>query len=277
VLDSAEVPGDVILTDVLQRRRALRQTSIVRADSHAGALNEALEHVEELMSVEAVAGILEATWGLERGTKILHLGSGAGHMVAALRALGFNATGVECSREASLTTPVEFSKRNFHCDFAHLPFEDEEFDAVIETGLYRLEPKKVESAIAELHRVARCGVLLGSVTSDLAIDPTGRFNLLEGAPSRWDWAERFYAAGFVHALFERPVHPSGRHGRGASRLAEAWENAEASGVAPGEWYEDSESLLYCVYERASKPDSQWLKQAPAADANANSQELVAVG
>ena len=48
-------------------------------------------------------------------------------------------------------------------------------------------------------------------------------------------------------------------------------------MAPGEWYEDSESLLYCVYERASKPDSQWLKQAPAADANANSQELVAVG
>ena len=170
-MDSAEVPGDVILTDVLQRRRPLRQTSIVRADSHAGALNEALEHVEELMSVEAVAGILEATWGLERGAKILHLGSGAGHMVAALRALGFNATEVECSREASLTTPVEFSKRNFHCDFTHLPFEDEEFDAVIETGLCRLEPNKVESAIAELHRVARCGVLLGSVTLDLAIDP----------------------------------------------------------------------------------------------------------
>jgi monoamine oxidase len=280
VMDSAEVASDIIVTDVLERRRALRHDEAVGVDSSAGVLNEALENVEDLMSVQAIADILRATWDLERGAKILHVGSGAGHMVAALRALGFDATGVECSREASLATPAELTKHNFHCDFAHLPFEDSEFDAVIETGLYRSERNKVENVIAELRRVARRGVLLGSVTTDLAIDLIERFDLLEGARvlcSRWDWSEKFYAAGFVHALFDRGQQPSERRGRGASRLGEAWEKAQAPGGRPSQWYEDSESLLYCVYERASKRASPSLANPLGADAKVNDQELVAVG
>ena len=278
VLDSAEVASDIILTDILKRRhpQAPREASIV--ELHA-ALNEALEHVEDLMSVLAIGEILRVTWGLERGAKLLHVGSGAGHMVAALRALGFDATGVECSREASLATPAELAKHNFCCDFAHLPFEDEEFDAVIETGLYRTAPGSVENAIRELHRVTRHGVLLGFVTTDLTIDVIERFNLLEDVRvlcSRWDWSEKFYAAGFVHALYDRRLQPSERRGRGSSRLGEAWEKAQAPDGAPSQWYEDLESLLYCVYERASKPDLPRLKQAPAAGAKDNDQDLVAL-
>lgn len=264
VLDSAEVASDIILTDGVARRRS-RPAGAISIKSSAGTLNEALERVEELMSVQAVKDILGVTWGLEPGAKILHVGSGAGHMVAALRALGFDATGVECNREASLATSAELAEHNFCCDFAHLPFEDEEFDAVIETGLYRSAPNTVENAVAELYRVTRHGVLLGSVTTDLAIDPIERFNLLEGARilcSRWDWAERFYAAGFVHALFDR------------SRLGEAWDKAEASGIGSSQWYEDSESLLYCVYERAPGAGLPILEEAPAADATTNDQELV---
>jgi hypothetical protein len=111
-------------------------------------------------------------------------------------------------------------------------------------------------------------VLLGSVTTDLTIDVIERFNLLEDVRvlcSRWDWSEKFYAAGFVHALYDRRVQPSERRGRGSSRLGEAWERAQAPGGEPSQWYEDSESLLYSVYERASKPDSPRLKQALAAD------------
>ena len=157
------------------------------------------------MSVRAISDILAVTWGLEPGAKLLHVGSGAGHMVAALRTLGFDATGVECSREASLATPAELAEHNFCCDFARLPFEDDEFDAVIETGLCRSAPNDVENAIAELRRVTRHGVLLGSVTTDLPIDLIERFNLLEDVRvlcSRWDWSEKFHAAGFVHALFD---------------------------------------------------------------------------
>ncbi|MGP0039348.1 MAG: ATP-binding protein, partial [Rhodomicrobium sp.] len=100
VMDSAEVATDIIVADVLQRRRQQSQSDSLRGESSAEALNAALEHVEELMSVQSVMDILKATWGLERGAKLLHVGSGAGSMVAALRALGFDATGVECSREA---------------------------------------------------------------------------------------------------------------------------------------------------------------------------------
>ena len=272
VLDSADAATDIILSDVLRRRRARLQGEFISVESPAGALdgalNEALEQVEDLMSVQATADILAATWGLERGAKLLHVGSGAGHMVAALRALGFDATGVECSRAASLATPAELRKYNLYRDIASLPFEDGEFDAVIETALCRAAPNDVDNVIAEIRRVTRRGVLLGSVTTDLAIDLIERFNLLEDVRllcSRWDWSERFHAAGFVHAL----VDPE--------RLGEAWEKAEASGAGPGWWYEDPESLLYCVYERASKPGSPSLEEAPAADAPASDRELVAVG
>ena len=265
VMDSAEAASDIILADVVKRRCAQRQEEVIAAQSPAGAANEALGHIEDLMSVECLRDILKATWGLEPGAKLLHVGSGAGHMVAALRACGFEAMGVECSREASLATPAELTKLNVWCDFAQLPFENGQFDAIIETGLYRTPPHKVENAIAELYRVAKHGVLLGSVTTDLTIEMLERFDLLEDARvfcSRWDWAEKFHAAGFVHALFD-PL-----------RLGAAWEKAKALGVGPGRWYEDAESLLYCVYERAPKLGLPSLQAAPAADARPREQDLV---
>lgn len=218
------------------------------------------------MSVQAIADILKATWGLEPGARLLHVGAGAGHMVAALRALGFDATGVESSRAASSATPPELAPCTFHCDFASLPFENQQFDAVIETGLYRTAPHDAPRAIAELHRVAKHGLLLGSVTTDLTIELIERFNLLEGTRilcSRWDWAEKLYAAGFAHALFD------------PSRLGAAWEKVEASGVGPGWWYDDSESLLYCVYERGPRPGSSGVEAAPTAVANPSQRDPTA--
>ena len=244
VMDSAEVATDLIVADILARRRGRPRGEPFGGETSDGALNGALERVEDLMSLQAVTDVIKATWGLEPGARLLHLGSGAGRMVAALRALGFDATGVECSREAVLATPPEIADHNFWCDFAHLPFEDEQFDAVIETGLCRTTPRSLENALAELHRVARRGVLLGSVTTDLTIDVVERFNLLEGVQvlcSRWDWSEKFYAAGFAHALLD------------PSRLGEAWDKAQAHGGVLSQWHEDPESLLYCVYERAANP------------------------
>ncbi len=267
VMDSAEVATDIIVADVLNRRRERSPSEAVRGRSSGGALNQALERIEELMSVQSVTDILKAAWGLERGAKLLHVGSGGGHMVAALKALGFDATGVECSREAIFETPAEIAEHNLWCDFAHLPFENEQFDAVVETGLCRTAPSSLEHAISELHRVTRRGVLLGSVTTDLVIDVIERFNLLQDVRvliSRWDWAEKLYAAGFVHALFD------------PSRLGEAWEKAQAPGGARSQWYEDSESLLYCVYEPASKPHSPRPEATPAADAKAENLQLVAL-
>ena len=267
VLDSADAATDLILSDVLRRRRVQPQREIIGAGSPMGsvhgALNLALEQVEDLMSAPAVAGILAATWGLGRGAKLLHVGSGAGHMVAALRALGFDATGVEGNRAACLATPPELMKHNFHADIACLPFEDGEFEAVIETGLCRAAANDVEKAIAELRRVTMRGVILGSVTTDLSIDVIERFNLLEDTSllcSRWDWSEKFYAAGFAHALFN------------PERLGEAWERAETSGASLGQWYEDPESLLYCVYEPAPEPSSPRIAEPPAQESPADDLE-----
>jgi SAM-dependent methyltransferase len=262
VMDSAEVASDIILADVVRRRRELRRVNFSK-----NALNEALVHIEDLMSVQSVSDILKSAWRLEPGAKVLHCGSGAGHLVGALRLRGFDAVGIECNREATVSTPAELTKHNLHGDFTHLPFEDGQFDAVIETGLYRTKQSDVKSTIAELYRVAKHGVLLGSVTTDLTIEIMERFNLLEDVEvlcSRWDWAEKLYTAGFVHALFD------------SSRLGEAWEKVSALGVGPDRWYSDSESLMYSVYERAPEFASSARKKSHTSYAGVSESDIVAV-
>ena len=205
-----------------------------------GALDAALKQVAELMSVDCTVAILQAAWRLGPGARILHVGSGCGDMVAALRARGYDAVGVEARSDAALATPAALAEHNSWSELSSLPFADGAFDAVIDTGLYRTPPKNVETLIAEICRVAKHGVVLGSVTIDLTVDVIERYNLLEDAKvlwSRWDWAEKFYAVGFRHALFDR------------SRLGEAWEGVKSAGLGSGGWYEDPESLLYCVFER----------------------------
>jgi monoamine oxidase/SAM-dependent methyltransferase len=243
VLDSADAGTDIIIAEILRRRRADAQepAGVIGAANWSRAVSTE-EVVEDLFSVETVRDILSVTWGLEKGAKILHVGSASGRMVGALRALGYDAIGVECNLLASLATPAELNKYNLVCKFSDLPFEDQAFDAVIETGLCRLPQEAVSKAIEEIRRVTRHGVVLGSVTTDLPIDLIERHDLLEGMEmlgSRWDWSEKFYAAGFVHALSD------------TSRLDEAWKKVEAAGAGPGQWYEDAESLLYCVYEPVS--------------------------
>ena len=240
VMDSADVATDIVLADILRRRRARRLESGYRVDPRA-AIDETLKHVADLLSVQTIVDILKTTWGLREGARLLHLGSGSGSLVASLTALGFDVTGVEPNGQTWLATPVELKQHNHCCALDRLPYEEDAFDAVIETGLCRSTPNKGEKAIAEIRRVTKRGVLLASVTTDLAIDLIEQFNLLEGVQvlcSRWDWAEKFYAAGFAHALFDR------------ARLGDAWEKVEAAGAGPGRWFEDSESLLYSIYELA---------------------------
>ena len=89
-------------------------------------------------------------------------------------------------------------------------------------------------AIQEIRRVSKRGMVLGSVTTDLSIDLIERHNLLEGVRmlgSRWDWSEKLYAAGFVHALMD------------SSLLEDVWKRAVAMGAGPGHWYEDAEAIF----------------------------------
>jgi monoamine oxidase/SAM-dependent methyltransferase len=243
VLDSADAATDIIVAEVLRRRRDQSRLScgVGRvSDSPDIASTEAV--IEHLLPAQAIADVLDVTWGLGKGAKILHIGAGAGGMVAALRELGYDAIGIERDRSAVQATPRDRKERSQLAEFADLPFEDETFDVVIETGFCRLPPELAEKAIEEAHRVTRRGLVLGSVTTDLPIDLIERHDLLEAVEtlgSRWDWSEKLFAAGFVHSLSD------------TLRLAKAWKRVEALENGLREWCEDAESLLYCVYERVS--------------------------
>jgi monoamine oxidase/SAM-dependent methyltransferase len=241
VLDSADAATDIILAEILRRRRDQTRLSsgVIRASNRPSTVSTegVLEH---LLPAQMIADVLDVAWGLGKGAKILHVGLGAGPMVAALRELGYDAIGVECDRSAVRATSDNQKEHRRLAEFIDLPFENESFDAVIETGFCRLPPELAERAIEEAHRVTRRGFLLGSVTIDLPIDLIERYDLLEGVEtlgSRWDWSEMLFAAGFVHALSD------------TLRLDKAWQRVRALGGGPGYWCEDAESLLYCVYER----------------------------
>jgi monoamine oxidase/SAM-dependent methyltransferase len=243
VLDSADVATDIILTEILRRRRdeSRKSSGVIQvSDWPNAACTEAV--IEHLLPAKTITDVLDVAWGLGKGAKILQVGAGAGRMVAALRELGYDALGVECDRFALRATPDNQKGHNRFGEFTDLPFADETFDAVIDTGLCRLPSELAEKAIAEAYRVTRRGFVLGSVAIDLPIDLIERHDLLEGVESlgsRWDWSEKLFAAGFVHALSDT-LH-----------LDQAWKRIKALAAGPGEWCEDAESLLYCVYERAS--------------------------
>jgi len=239
VMDSADAGTDLILADLLRRRHAAEATSNGVIKGQLWSKAAATEFVlERFFPVEALADMIGITWGLKRGAKILHVGSASGRTVAGLRALGFDAVGVESNRLAHVATPPTVGPYNRQCELTNLPFADREFDLVIETGLCRLTRPDAIRAIQEIRRVSKGGMVLGSVTTDLSIDLIERHNLLEGVRmlgSRWDWSEKLYAAGFVHALMD------------ASLLDEVWKRAMVMGAGPGHWYEDAEALLFCFY------------------------------
>lgn len=238
VLDSADTATDMILADVLARRRSgqIEAESTIRANLWPAANGEVRDRFFE---ASFLADMLRITWGLKPGARILNLGSGPGTMVGALRSLGFDAYGLADRRLVHKRTPENLRDFNLFGELTRLPFPDGHFDAVIETGLCRLPSDQVSSAVEELRRVTRRGVILGSTTVDLAIDLLERYDFLadvKTVASRWDWSEYFYAHGFDHALNDPTL------------LAEAWKRAQAAGAGPGHWYEDPESLLYCFYE-----------------------------
>jgi monoamine oxidase/SAM-dependent methyltransferase len=239
VLDSADTVTDLILSDVIFRRRALTgQQPATLATAALSDVDGAACDNELTCSVfegSLLADILSIAYGVRRGGKILSIGPGSAAMVAALRALGFEAWGID------VAPPARPEHHNLVGDMTDLPFRDSCFDVVIERGLCRLPRDRVASAIMELRRVVRRGVILGSVTTDLAIDLLERYDLVTGVAtltSRWDWSDMLFVQGFDYALSD------------SARLARAWKRAEEAGAGPGHWYEDAEALRYCIYQVA---------------------------
>ncbi|MGH6680619.1 MAG: class I SAM-dependent methyltransferase, partial [Bradyrhizobium sp.] len=239
VLDSADSATDLILAEVLSARRTrqLEMAGVIGTSRWPLGFNEEIQR--RYFDAAFLKDILKIACRLEPGARILHVGSGSGTIVAALRELGFDAFGVEPNRLAHAATPDALAAYNRQGSLTDLECPDGHFDAIIETALCHLPRGDVAAAIAEFKRATRRGLVLGSITTDQTIDTLEKFDLLAGIQtlaSRWEWADELLAAGFDHALADR------------SCLAEAWKRAVASGASPGHWYEDAEGLLYCFYE-----------------------------
>jgi monoamine oxidase/acetyltransferase-like isoleucine patch superfamily enzyme/SAM-dependent methyltransferase len=245
VLDSADAATDLILADILWRRHSFvrkQESTVVTSLLSSGRPADAVWDL--FFDGKFVADILDIVWGVTPGATLLVAGSGSGTMVGALRSLGFDAWGIESNSLAYRRTSEELQKYNVLGDLTALPFPEWHFDAVIETGLCQLPRDKVARAVAELRRVTRRGLVLGSVTTDLPIDLIERHDLLADVKtlaSRWDWSEQLFAVGFGHTLIDPP------------RLSQAWKRTQTVGGGPGHWYEDAESLLYCIYGVDSRP------------------------
>jgi SAM-dependent methyltransferase len=219
--DSADNATDMILSEILLRRRAgtveaddrNEENSDMQVNSATVSSIELARAGRERIFDRCPAGILRTIWGLELADVLV-----AGPIS-------------NFRREANDT--------HFDGDLRALPFPDDHFDVIIETGLCYLSRNQIQKALAELRRVARRGIVLGSVTCDLAIDLLERYHLLASIgilASRWDWSQELLSAGFDLALLD-PI-----------RLAQAWETAQALGAGPGSWYEEPESLLYSFFD-----------------------------
>ncbi len=233
VLDSADAATEMLVADVLQRRR--RVVVAQQPEQHG-------EVFQQFYAVDFLVDMMSIVWGAEPGAKALVAGSGAGETVAALRARGFDAFGIESDPKMHARTPIDLRPFNLLGDFASLPFPDGSFDVVLEASLCRTPRARLDAAADELRRVTRSGVFLASVASDLAVDLVERHSLLNGVEtllSRWEWSEHLNAHGFDLSLSE------------PERLETAWRRALEASAGPGQWCEDSEGLLYCFYDAIS--------------------------
>ena len=209
--DSSDAATDMILSEILVRRRANRITVGQTPAEGRRPRVPGLAERDRFLTDPFISDILKLGWGLE-GAKILVAGP---------------------------APQIGATASYFDGNLTALPFPDAHFDIIVETGLCYLPREQVGFAAGELRRVAKRGVVLGSITCHVAIDLIERYDLLAGVEtltSRWDWAEQLSFKGLDIAL------------RDPARLALAWERAQAAGAGPGSWYDEPESLLYSFYE-----------------------------
>ena len=242
VMDSADAASDIIVGETLKRRRDPRSaTPAALPDAAPAEKANLVEVLAQFVPAELLADIMRIVWDLPQGARILNFGAMSGSLVGALRALGYDAWGVEHDPVAHAGTPPDLAKFNLLVEGGKLPFPDRDFFAVIDTGLYRLPADDIDRAVRDLERLTQHGLFLGSLTLDLSIDVIERYDLMKGAEflgSRWDWSEKLYPVGFTHALLESP------------RLDTAWARAQEAGAGHGHWFEDIEAILYCFFALA---------------------------
>jgi monoamine oxidase/SAM-dependent methyltransferase len=245
LLDSSDAATDIVVTELMKMRHAEQTggvpTRIDRAyfDDYR-KVGPYAEVWQQFTDPDYLVDLIRLVWEAKPPFKLLVAGSASGELIGALRERGIDAWGVENNRYIHAQTPKALRKYNKLGSVAELPFKDNSFDFVFETSLCHLAETQVKRGIRELHRVAKTGLIFGSVTSDLPIRILDKYDLMRGVrklATWWEWSELFFANGFDLAMNR------------ADSLDAVWKRTLAARKGPGEWFDDAESLRYSFFDK----------------------------
>jgi protoporphyrinogen oxidase/SAM-dependent methyltransferase len=256
LLDSSDAATDIILTEMMRLRRARGKDDgqagrplsdkIDRDyfDSYRG-LGPYHEVWQQFTDPDYLSELIRIVWNKAKGTRLLVAGSASGELVGALRDRGIDAWGIENNRYIHARTPKALQKFNKLGSIADMPFRDNGFDIVFETALCHVPERGVARAVRELHRVAKTGLVFGSITSDMAPGLIDRYDLLRGVKKLgtwWEWSELFFGNGFDLSMHRHDCTDA------------LWAATLAANKGPGQWYADSDSLRYSFFDRVADDD-----------------------
>jgi monoamine oxidase/SAM-dependent methyltransferase len=252
LLDSSDAATDIIVTEMMRLRHARAQGAQAPSDKidrgyfdnyrGLGPYSQAWRHFTD---PDYLMELIRIVWDQPKGYKLLVAGSASGELVGALRDRGVNAFGIENNRFIHARTAKALWKYNKFGSIVDMPFKDGEFDVVFETSLCHVSKAQVVRAIRELNRVARSGLLFGSVTSDMSPALIDGYDLLRGVKKLgtwWEWSELFFGNGFDLSMHRNDC---------ADAL---WAATLAANKGPGQWYADSDSLRYSFFDKVADDD-----------------------
>lgn len=253
VLDSAQSATDLFESRLLEQRSVLtisqpmkRAPSLVAArfnktyfdNYHNGRSYR--NTYREYFDAEYVTELIRLAWDSRPPYSLLDAGSASGLSLNDFGKQGIEAWGVERCRYIHRQTPRHLISRNLLGDICNLKFGDNSFDFVYETCLAYLPKAQLCTAIRELRRVTRRGVIFASITSDMNPKILNRHSLLRGMRSflpLWEWGELFLSSGFSLAV-------------GApKRLNALWRCERKYNYEDDDWYADQASFRYCFYTK----------------------------
>jgi protoporphyrinogen oxidase/SAM-dependent methyltransferase len=249
LLDSSDAATDIIVTEMMRLRRARAQVNKKLSDKidrdyfeNYRGVGSYCEVWSQFTDPDYLVEMIRIVWGKAKGYTLLVAGSASGELVGALRERGIDAWGIENIRAIHSNTPKQLKPFNKLGPIVDIPFADDEFDFVFETNLCHVSEKRVKRAIREIHRVAKTGLVFGSVTSNMAPGLIEGFDLLRGVKklgTRWEWSELFFSNGF-----NLSVHRND----GTDAL---WAATLGANKGPGQWYADADSLRYSFFDKVA--------------------------
>ena len=204
VLDSADFVSEMII-DSLGISRAILDNDYFD-DYVAGASYE--DAYRETFDARHIVDQIRVAWGQSPPYKLLDAGSASGLTLRDFAKLGVDAWGIESNPFIHAQTPKAWKAKNILGDVRELPFDDDSFDFVYESTLAYLSEDDLIRALGELHRVARVGVILGSVVSDMAKDVIEKYDLLHGVrslKSLAQWSDLLARQGFRPGFADRRI------------------------------------------------------------------------